>query len=445
MTRWLVCVAVGAAALTYGFAAEGGSAERGRDAVRGRPALNPAICSTETYEELWKRWGLAERPADHAAAVRERYGLHAAPYENGGLPMGMHAASTLFGKGVGTDCLLCHAGTVAGRTVIGLGNSTLDLEGLLGDLLPPGGRRAVGFRLSYVRGTIDPVSPAAFMMSLRDADLNVAPRADLDVFRDVCSDPPAWWQLKKKQTRDWTGAVNAQTTRLDMITLLTPFNSGGFVKRQEHVFDDIHAFVMSVEPPKYPFPVDVRRADRGRELFADRCARCHGTYGANWTYPNKIVPLDKIGTDPRLAESFSEKNVRHINASWLAQQAGPDGKPFVVSDTRGYQAPPLDGVWATAPYFHNGSAPTVYNVLNSAARPKVFTRSYRTGEDEYDPVRLGWKVTVLGAPPASEVPEYERRKVYDTTLPGRGNGGHTYGDDLSDDDRLAVIEYLKTL
>ena len=116
-----------------------------------------------------------------------------------------------------------------------------------------------------------------------------------------------------------------------------------------------------------------------------------------------------------------------------------------MSDTRGYQAPPLDGVWATAPYFHNGSAPTVYHVLNSAARPRVFTRSYRTGADEYDPDRLGWKITVLEAPPPADAPEFERRKVYDTTLPGRDNGGHTYGDDLTDDDRWAVIEYLKTL
>jgi hypothetical protein len=129
----------------------------------------------------------------------------------------------------------------------------------------------------------------------------------------------------------------------------------------------------------------------------------------------------------------------------VARETGPDGKPFHVTDTRGYQAPPLDGVWATAPYFHNGSAPTVYHVLNSAARPKVFTRSYRTGEEDYDPAKLGLKVTPLDAPPRADVPALERRKVYDTALPGQSNGGHTFGDDLTEDERLAVIEYLKTL
>jgi mono/diheme cytochrome c family protein len=450
MTRWLV--GLGATLLTAaaGAAASpaddaGPAAVRGRDAVRGRPALNPPVCSVAAYEALWKRWGLAEKPADYAAAVRDRYGLHPAAYENGGLPMGLHPAPGLFGKGVGTDCLLCHAGEVAGRTVVGLGNSALDIEGLFADLLPAEALRALPFRVSYVRGTIDAVSPAAFLSSFRDADLNLQPQIPLDYYRDLCSDPPAWWLLKKKRTRDWTGAADARATRLDMINILSPFNSAAFVKRQAPVFADIHAFVTGVEPPPYPFPIDRALAAKGGAVFKDTCARCHGTYGEYWTYPNKIVPLDTIGTDRRLAESFSERNVRHYNESWFAREAGPDGAPFLVADTRGYQAPPLDGVWATAPYFHNGSAPTVYHVLNSAARPKVFTRSYRTGVDEYDPVRLGWRVTVLEKPPGADAPESERRKVYDTTRPGRGNGGHTYGDDLTDDQRAAVIEYLKTL
>jgi hypothetical protein len=190
--------------------------------------------------------------------------------------MGLHVGPWLLGRGVAIDCLFCHAGAVAGRTVIGLGNSTMDLQALFDDAAAVNSRARVPFRASYVRGTIDPVTPAAFLMSFRDADLTVGPRVELDYYHDLCSDPPAWWQLKKKKTRDWTGGVDARTTRLDMVTLLHPFNSGPFVKKQEGVFADIHAFVMSVEPPKYPFPVDAGRADRGRALFADHCASCHG-------------------------------------------------------------------------------------------------------------------------------------------------------------------------
>jgi hypothetical protein len=123
---------------------------------------------------------------------------------------------------------------------------------------------------------------------------------------------------------------------------------------------------------------------------------------------------------------------------WLADE-------FPARISAGYQAPPLDGIWATAPYLHNGSVPTVYELLSSKSRPRVFTRSYRTGAEEYDPAKLGWKVQVLSHGADPNAPAYEQRKIYDTTQPGRGNGGHTFGDDLTEDERMAVIEYLKTL
>ena len=132
----------------------------------------------------------------------------------------------------------------------------------------------------------------------------------------------------------------------------------------------------------------------------------------------------------------------HYMRSWPPITAGP-ARPS--QPTAGYQAPPLDGVWATAPYFHNASVPTVYHVLNSKARPKLFTRSYRTGQEDYDPDKVGLKITLLEKGPESDLPGIEQRKRYDTTRPGRGNGGHTFGDDLTEAERLAVIEYLKTL
>src|SRR5262249_53022943 len=118
---------------------------------------------------------------------------------------------------------------------------------------------------------------------------------------------------------------------------------------------------------------------------------------------------------------------------------------YTVTRTAGYQAPPLDGVWATAPYFHNSSVPTIHHVLNSKARPKVFTRSFRSEREDYDTERLGWKIAGLDGPPDRKLPGFERRKIYDTSLPGQSNAGHTFGDDLTDDQRRAVVEYLKTL
>jgi mono/diheme cytochrome c family protein len=422
------------------------AAERGALAVRGRPAMNPGVWSAGAYDNLWKQWGLAEKPADYRTAVQQRYGLHPADYDNDGLPMGLHYAKGLLGKSVVNDCLLCHAGVVAGQTVIGLANASLDLQSLFDDLtatesLP----LKIPVRFSHGRGTIDPINPATFLLEMRDADLNLNRTIKLDYSKNVSSDPPAWWLLTRKATRNWTGGVRTNSLRIDMVNLLSPLNSPAHIKKHEPTFADIHEFVMSTKAPKYPFAVDTARADVGRGLFNEHCARCHGTYGADGKYPNKVVPLDTLGTDPILAQSLSRKNLDFLNQSWFGQEKAPDGTLYQVVDTPGYQAPPLDGIWATAPYFHNGSVPTIAHVLNSKARPRVFTRSYGTGKEDYDVERLGWKITVLDGPPAADLPGWERRMIYDVTQPGRSNAGHTFGDRFTDEERGAVIEYLKTL
>jgi hypothetical protein len=420
-------------------------AERGREVLTG-PSLNPAVWSFKAYDNLWKQWGLKEKPANYEQAIRDRYGLHVAPFDNGGLPMGLVKASSFFKSGLVNNCLLCHASTIAGQTVMGLGNPSIDLQTLFEELTEADGFHLnLPYQFSYVRGTIDPINPVTHLMQFRDADLNVQKPIALDIGRNVCSDPPAWWLIKKKKTRDYTGGIDAHSTRVDMVNLLTPLNSARYVKEQEPHFADIKAFLLTVQAPRYPFAIDASLAARGQVVFGETCAKCHGTYGPEASYPNKVVPLGVIGTDRTLATGMTPRMLEHFNRSWLAQEIGPEGKPLQLVDTRGYQSPPLDGVWATAPYLHNASVPTVYALLKSSARPKIFTRSYRTGTEDYDPVHLGWKVTVLDSGPDPKLPAVERRKVYDTTQPGRANEGHVFGDKLSETERLAVIEYLKTL
>ena len=109
----------------------------------------------------------------------------------------------------------------------------------------------------------------------------------------------------------------------------------------------------------------------------------------------------------------------------------------------GYVAPPLDGIWTTAPYLHNGAVPTVEALLDSRKRPTYWRRSFT--RRQLDTVALGWKHQVLSHGKAAEPDARARKRLYDTTLPGYSNKGHTYGDELSDEQRRAVIEYLKTL
>jgi mono/diheme cytochrome c family protein len=425
-------------------AADAGAVERGKKALLGKCYAPPTI-TRRAYDEVWRQWGLKEKPgpADYDRLFRERYGLHEAPYPNGGLPMGLRPAPLLLGlgKGIGMDCMVCHAGSIAGKPYVGLGNSALDYQAFYEEMSAADGRAPrTPFRFANMRGTNEAGAMAVYLLGYREPNLDRrATRIDLDLHDDLCEDVPAWWLLKKKKTMYHTGGSDARSVRSLMQFMMSPLNSAGDIRRAEADFKDIRAFLLSLEPPKYPLPIDHQLAAQGEELFRANCAHCHGTYGAEWTYPNKIVPLDKIGTDRRRFDGITRKFGEYYAKSWFNQD-------YPIQETEGYQAPPLDGIWATAPYFHNGSAPTVYHVLNSKARPKVFTRSFRTDLDAYDARKLGWKIDVLDAPPdPRKLSPIEFRKTYDTSQPGRYNGGHTYGDKLSDDERMAVIEYLKTL
>ena len=251
--------------------AEQSAVELGRDAILMH-AQNPGIWSPKAYDNTWKQWGLAAKPADYERAFRARYGLVEATHDNHGLPMGLMQTRGLLGKGIVNNCALCHIGRVAGKTVVGLGNASLDLQGLFDDLSAADGIRLdVPFKFSYVRGTIDAVSPAIFLLQLRDAELNLQKPINLDLTPDVCSRPPAWWLLKRKQTRDWSGSIAVRSDRVDLVNLLTPLNSGDYIKGQEKVFHDILAFLLSVESPRYPFPIDAKLASTGKALFSATC------------------------------------------------------------------------------------------------------------------------------------------------------------------------------
>ena len=423
------------------FAAEPTAAQRGQKALEGT-AFVRAFWPTSAYDNAWKQWGVKEKPAEYRAAFAERYGLHAAPFDNGKYPMGLRKADYLFSQGLSIDCMTCHGGSILGKNVVGLGNSTLDIQSFFEEMYAASGTPAkLPFHSSNARGTNEAGAFSVYLLGFRNDDLSLTFTArDLDLRDDSCEDVPAWWLLKKKQTMYYTGATDSRSVRSIMQFMMHPLNTPRDFTNAEPTFKDIQAYLLSLEAPKYPLPVDKTLAAKGQTVFAENCAKCHGTYGDTPTYPNKVIPLAKIGTDPKRFENITPAFGDAYNASWFAKEPGI--KP--LRDTNGYQAPPLDGIWATAPYFHNGSVPTLDGVLNSATRPKVFTRSFRTAEADYDATKVGWKVTEVAAPDA-KLPGHERRKVYDTTQPGRSNAGHTYGDDLTPDERRAVIEYLKTL
>jgi mono/diheme cytochrome c family protein len=361
--------------------------------------------------------------------------------------MGLRKADILLRKGIGTDCMLCHGGSILGKSYVGLGNSTLDIQALFEELAKAGGMSGkLPFTFSNVRGTNEADGFGVYLLGFRNPDLSLREWKDLGLRDDTCADVPAWWLMKKKKTIYHTGSTDSRSVRTLMQFMMHPLTTREMFDRAEPAFRDIQQYLLSMEAPKYPFPIDRAKAARGEVLFNDNCAKCHGTYGKKWTYPNKVIPLEVIGTDPKRFENVGPKYTEAFAASWFGQESGEgiaNGKH--IRATTGYQAPPLDGIWATAPYFHNGSVPTLHHVLNSKARPRLYTRSFNTAEADYDQERVGWRITELKESPSEKLPGIELRKVYDTSKPGRSNGGHTFGDDLTEEERAAVVEYLKTL
>jgi hypothetical protein len=443
--RWAM---VGVVALGFARAEEPDRAavERGRRALTETGYLPPAW-SDHAYQRVRQFLGPDapdpdREPDAYATAFCQHYGLHPAPYPNDGLPMGLRRGNGPDGskKGLQIDCLVCHGGSIGGKSYIGLGNTTLDLDALLADLNRADGkmRPLTGFVLNSSRGTVNAPQVAAVLISLRNTDLSWR-RFPLPLgahFPEM--DVPAWWLLKRKQTLYSDGRTDARAVRSHMQFLLGDLSLEE-LKALEPTFRDIVVYLKSIEPPKYPFPIDRDKAARGAIIFRRNCAKCHGTYGPEGEYPNRIVELKVIGTDPARALGMSDRLVAHYNSTWFAEE-------YPVDETMtGYQAPPLDGLWATAPYLHNGSVPSLATLLNSKTRPKRFRRPPSTDFAHYDQVNVGWKFEPVPEAEDAAGPASERRWIFDSTRFGLGNGGHTFGDPLSDADRMDLIEYLKTL
>ena len=101
-----------------------------------------------------------------------------------------------------------------------------------------------------------------------------------------------------------------------------------------------------------------------------------------------------------------------------------------------YKARPLDGVWATAPYLHNGSVPTLYDLL---LPPERRPATFAVGSRRFDPVRVGFETDGPGFPTFRAVDEDGR------PVPGNANVGHVFGTELGEAERWALVEYLKSL
>lgn len=425
-------------------------AERGYRLLTTKAYLPPDF-DQQTFDNVWRAWPQPLRDKAEQATPEERrkmafsrYGLTERLGDDSDKPL----QYVVDDKGNWTmNCLACHGGKVAGTVVPGVPNSHFSLQTLteetrLTKLLTakPLTRMDIGsaiMPLSQTNGLTNAVMFGVVLLAYRDADLNVHTGRLLPPLDHHDMDPPAWWLFKRKRQIYIDGFVEKDPRPLMQFMLVKENGPEKFKHDWTEDFNDIYAYLESLEAPKYPYAVDKALAARGRTVFEANCSRCHGTYGKGGEYPEVNVPIDEIGTDPVRYRALTPERREHYAKSWF----GDYGRKRTITEPAGYVAPPLDGVWASAPYFHNGSAPTLWHVLHPAERPQVWRRS----ENGYDAERVGLEVESFDKLPENVTDARDKRTYFDASRHGMSTGGHLFPEELSEQEKRAVLEYLKTL
>lgn len=501
---------------------------------------------------------VAERYGMGMGAIRNPYPLpgedpNTTDGGSGQLPTGLTQLRTADGGWsgrLGTTCHVCHSGQVSGIDSIGTlyGNANSLSEFGQMDLDLGHGYAGVPAQVPIIvgktRGTNNALALQIITLLLaqdiRPLDPDFVGFALLTP-NGGSIDAPAWWNMGHRPVKFQDGFLAMDALRSDLGFYLPGPGPAGFDWIRQHARAG-DTYVMSLKSPVYPGAIDTALAEQGAILFHSKnlwgegldnpsprpaggngsCASCHGAYSPRYVndpayldapalegVASYIVPRDLIGTDPKRVDSDSEAAEQYGKQNFFAYPETLNDDPDLDCSTQnraeirqgrehGYLAPPLYGVWATAPYFHNGSVPNVWEVLQPADRQTIWRRvstparvdqlglvmGYDTDFGRaYDTDRLGWKYDTLacgepgtmpyldcstndtdpvfqdllnilnssnpylwylGTGPTSDA-QLETRKTYNTRMYGQGNQGHVFTSVLTDQERRAIIEYLKTL
>lgn len=197
----------------------------------------------------------------------------------------------------------------------------------------------------------------------------------------------------------------------------------------------IEQWLQEVPTPKSPFSSELSSdssfylntalAEQGKTIFNQHCASCHAPDGEK---TGKIIPVTELGTDRHRVDMWTAEAAKRYNT----YEKNHDWGMRNFQDVDGYVAVLLDGIWLRGPYLHNGSVPTLKDLLRKAEdRPEKFFRGY----DLIDPKNIGFV--------SSGVMAEKVGVLYDTKVSGNSNVGHNYGTDLPEDQKEALLEYLK--
>jgi hypothetical protein len=276
-------------------------------------------------------------------------------------------------------------------------------------------------RPNWGAGRIDPFNPVKFGM-LHLTDDGTIGNSDMQ---------PVWAldareAIRKNAPLHWDGL----NTSIHEVVVSSALGDGARGSKFFASIARMEQFLRTSRPPASPYKPDAALVKPGAAVFAENCAECHGKDGKRTL---TVIPLAEIGTD------------RHRSDMWTIQardayhnyKEGYDFGFKSFQKVEGYIAEPLDGVWLTGPYLHNGSVPTIADLLKPVAeRPTAFVR----GTTVLDKDKIGYL-----APSCVPGEKLDSGYCFDTSEPGNAPVGHDFGTTLPPKDRSALIAYLKTL
>ena len=286
------------------------------------------------------------------------------------------------------------------------------------------------------------------------------------------------WNSSAPNTEPGPLAQNATTALAVYGTVEVLGHSLGYpsstnIKNLGHIQSIFYKLTAPVWPQSVMGKLDANLVAQGEKIYRHQCLQCHSLVDAH--DPKRQIaavniPATEVGTDSRMVDNFYNGSVKtgelqgkHF-ALWFGDRFGAEASRLDVvmhvtagtlvnnpidslraiitefaknksaeltKGVRYYKARPINGIWSSSPYLHNGSVPTVYDLLlPPAQRPAQFY----VGNRELDNVKVG-----------NRSEEVVGTNLYDTTLPGNSNAGHEYGTPLSEPERMALLEYIKTL
>jgi mono/diheme cytochrome c family protein len=399
--------------------------------------------------------------------ARDRWGL---PFDDGKLAGFFNVIYKEMQVGV-MGCVVCHSSKAAGQYIVGLGNKNIDVEQLARDIQKvektwkhvarPEGQKSA----DYLQVEASALDMAEYLQDTRIGNLTqgLVPISLIQKWfyrqagqsmekirhRGQVKVPSLWGYGKKRLLGQFCdgfgdGNVSGWAVAVELAAGQNPQVVRGYMQR----VDEAEKLLDLLVPTPYPFAIDRDLTATGKRIFEESCANCHGTYtndaeGLPIYVEPKFIPIEVVQTDMDRLLAPNEEFRELVRGNVLNDLIRFNDRP------KGYFAPRLHGIWARFPYLHNGSVPTLMDLLNAPEdRPEAFSLIDAGELKRFDPVRGGLTVPKRGSPEAARLllqGATGQRSIYDARRTGQGHSGHNFYTKISSEDKKALIAYLKTL